>query len=238
MITILHGDNQVASRQRLTQLKDEAKSQGKEVITLEGKGIDMNAIVQNLESQSLFSIPKLVTIENLISSLRTGSKAKDEIIEYLLAGKFDSDVILWEGKSVGKNLLKLRKQKHVSVEDFKMPVVIFKFVESLTPTTVPDALHYFNEVIQTSPVEVIFTMIVRQFRILLALSTNAPIEEITKMSPWVKGNAARQARMFSEETLKKLYKQLLVIDFQTKTGKTPFDLTKNTQAFIMSLSSI
>lgn len=242
MITILHGDNQVASRQRLTQLKDEAKLQGREVVSIEGRGIDMTALIQNLESQSLFSLPKTVFIDNLISSLRTGSKAKDTIIEYLLTGKFlpaqagDSDVVLWEGKSVGKNLLKLKKQKHVSVEDFKMPVVIFKFTENLSPQTIPDALFYFNEALRTSPVEVIFTMLVRQFRILVATSTNASIPETEKMIPWVKSKVGKQASLFSTEQLQKLYKDLLIIDFQTKTGRTPFDLTKSTQQFIMNLS--
>lgn len=238
MITILHGDNQVASRQRLTAFKDEAKSQGKEIITLEGKGIDKTLLIQSFESGSLFSLPKLVVIENLIGSLRTGSKIKDEIIEYLITGKFDSDVIVWEGKSVGKSLLKLKKQKHVKVEDFKMPVVIFKLVESLTPTTVNEALFYLDETLKTTPVEVAFTMIVRQFRILLGLATNAPLEEIQKMAPWSRGKTTRQTAFFSPEKLKVLYKQLLIIDYQTKTGRTPFDLTKATQQFIISLASV
>lgn len=236
MITILHGDNQVASRDRLSQLKTEAKLDNREVINIEGKGVDMTTLIQNLESQSLFSFPKTVFIDNLIASLRTGSKAKDTVVEYLLTGKFDSDVVLWEGKSVGKSLLKLKKQKHVSVEDFKMPVVIFKFTESLSPQTIPDALFYFNEAIKTSPVEVIFSMLIRQFRLLVATATGASIPETEKMIPWVKSKVAKQASSFSVEQLQKLYRDLLIIDFQTKTGKTPFDLTKSTQQFIMNLS--
>jgi DNA polymerase III delta subunit len=235
MITILHGDNQVASRDRLSQLKTEAKLENREVVSIEGKGLDMTTLLQHLESQSLFSFPKTIFIDNLISSLRTGSKAKETVIEYLLTGKFDSDVVLWEGKSVGKNLLKLKKQKNVSVEDFKMPVVIFKFTESLSPQSIPDALFYFNEAVKTSPVEVIFSMLVRQFRILVATATNANIPETEKMIPWVKSKVAKQASNFSIEQLQKLYKDLLIIDFQTKTGRTPFDLTKSTQQFIMNL---
>ena len=245
MITILHGDNQVASRDRLNQLKDEAKIDNREVVSVEGKGIDMTALIQNLESQSLFSFPKSVFIENLIGSLRTGSKAKDTIINYLIEGKFDSDVVLWEGKSVGKSLLKLKKQKHVSVEDFKMPVVIFKFTESLSPQTIPDALFYFNEAIKTSPVEVVFIMLIRQFRLLLGTELGAnrsndtyhrTIPELEKIAPWQAQKLSRQAKLFGEKSLKILHKQLLIIDFQTKTGRTPFDLTKSTQQFIMNLS--
>lgn len=209
----------------------------------------MTTLIQNLESQSLFSFPKTVFIDNLIASLRTGSKAKDTIIEYLLGGKFDSDVILWEGKSVGKSLLKLKKQKHVSVEDFKMPVVIFKFTESLSPHSIPDALFYFNEAIKTSPVEVVFTMLVRQFRLLLALELTSQsnhyndtyhrsIPELEKIAPWQAGKLTSQAKLFGTESLQQHYKELLIIDFQTKTGRTPFDLTKSTQQFIMNLANV
>jgi hypothetical protein len=238
MITILHGDNLVASRLKLSSLKTEAQDQGKEVVTLDGKGIDRTALIQSLESHSLFSVPKLVVIERLIGSLKTGAKLKDELIEYLLKGLFDADIVLWENKSVGKSLLKLKKQKHVFVEDFKLPVVIFKFTESLTPKTIHEALFYFNESLKSSPVEVVFTMLVRQFRLLLAFSTQATLDETEKMIPWIKGKYVRQAGLFTKNKLQDLYKELLVIDYQTKTGKTPFDLTTNVQRFIMNLGSV
>lgn len=238
MITILHGDNQVASRERFNQLREEAKSSEKEVITIDGKGIVLTDLIQNLESHSLFTIPKTVFIENLIASLRMGTKSRETVIEYLIAGRFDADAVLWESKSVGKSLLKLKKQKHVQIEDFKLPVVIFKFTESLTPATISDALYYYHEAVKTSPAEVVFAMIVRQFRIMLALATGAQIEETTKMSSWVKGNAFRQSAQFDKEKLTKLYKQLLILDYQAKSGRTPFDLTKSTEQFIMSFAIV
>jgi DNA polymerase III delta subunit len=183
-------------------------------------------------------MPKLVVIENLIGSLRTGTKVKDTIIDYLLTGKFDADVVLWESKSVGKSLLKLKKQKHVTVEDFRLPIVIFKFTESLSPQSIPNALHYLQESLKTSPIEVLFAMVVRQFRLMMAITLSASIPETEKLIPWVQSKLKKQASMFTEKRLAELYKDLLLIDYQTKTGKSPYDLTKRVEQFIISLESV
>ena len=72
MITLLHGDNIEASRLELTSIITKGKD--KEIRTLDGKHLDENALIQAMESNSLFGINILVVIENLFTPL--GRKIK------------------------------------------------------------------------------------------------------------------------------------------------------------------
>ncbi|MBI4136657.1 hypothetical protein HY469_01190 [Candidatus Roizmanbacteria bacterium] len=235
MITILHGDHQVESRNRLRELTAAARISEKELIILDGPSLDLTDLVQSLETTSLFGGQKLVVIENLLSSLRAGAK-RDEIMSYLIRANFDTDVVLWEKGSVGRQLITLKKQKHVSVEEFKMPRVIFNFVDNLQPRNTAALLDSFHQTIEHNVVaEVIFIMIIRQFRLMLALQTGAEISESKRLAPWQRGKLSKQAHSFSSHDIKKSYKELLLIDYQTKTGKSPLNLTQRIEQFIIGL---
>ena len=235
MIVILHGDHQVASRNRLVELKSEAKDAKKELVTLEGTLAELTDLVQSLESTSLFTETRLVVIENLLSNLKAGAR-RDAIITYLVKGNFDSDLILWEKGSVGRQIIKLKKQKHITVEEFKMPTVIFTFVDNLKPRNAATLLDSFHTTLDNKVVpEIVFTMIIRQFRLMLALQTNAELPETKRIAPWQRGKLSKQSREISVDQLKKHYKELLVIDFQTKTGKSPLNLTQRIEQFIIGL---
>ncbi|MCR4263581.1 MAG: hypothetical protein NUV98_02575 [Candidatus Roizmanbacteria bacterium] len=255
MIVILHGDHQVASRNRLLELKSQAKESEKEIITLDGAILELTDLIQSLESTSLFNEQKLVVSENLLSNLRIGKK-RDEIINYLVTAPWvipDTDrgskrmdsrlrgndqvtLILWEKGSVGRQIIKLKKQKHVTVEEFKMPTVIFTFVDNLKPRNAATLLDSFHNTLDNKVVpEIVFTMIIRQFRLMLALQTNAELSETKRIAPWQRGKLSKQSQEFSLDQLKKHYKELLVIDFQTKTGKSPLNLTQRIEQFIIGL---
>jgi DNA polymerase III delta subunit len=79
-------------------------------------------------------------------------------------------------------------------------------------------------------------MIVRQFRILLNLITNeTPIDEVKRMAPWQLSKLKRQAEFFGLEKLKSIYKSLLDIDLNSKTGKSPANLKKSIDFFLSGL---
>jgi DNA polymerase III delta subunit len=234
MITILHGEHSVDSRAEFTKIRQNAIHEGMEVIPLEGRQVDKSVLVQALESHSLFSTKKLVIIENLLTTLRPG-KSREELIEYLCQGKFDADVILWEGKGVGRTIIKLKRAKHVAVKEFKTPVVIFNFLDSLAPNNASQSLYYFRTALSSSVPEIVFAMLVRQFRLLIGLASNAQLPEVTRLAPWQKNKLTLQAALFSGSTLKLIYRNLLLIEYQTKTGRSPYDLTKRMEQFIISL---
>jgi len=82
MITLLHGENIMASRNALTSLK--SQSADREIRQLDGNGLDVTMLTQALESAGLFGTEVLIVIENLLSKSEKKGKTYDELIEVLI----------------------------------------------------------------------------------------------------------------------------------------------------------
>lgn len=137
---ILHGDNQVASRQQLTALK-----QGKQVVEF-GTDITLAQLLVAAKSDSLFGGTNLVIIENLFSG--RPSNDKKAVIEYLI-GK-PSDMVVWEGKDVSTKIKEFDPQ---IVQRFDLPKYIFAFLDHPTPQSLRKCL-------ESMPVEQVFASLV------------------------------------------------------------------------------
>mgnify|MGYP001565503277 CR=1 FL=1 len=142
---ILHGDNQVASRQQLTAAKQEAVKQGKQLVEL-GSDITIEQVVSAVESNSLFGSSNLVVIENLFSG--RPSNDRKAVVAYLLAKP--GDVVVWEGKDVSAKIKEFDPQ---FVRRFDLPKYIFAFLDNPTPQNLRKCL-------ETMPVEQVFASLV------------------------------------------------------------------------------
>lgn len=107
MITIIHGDNILASRKELEKIKSEFKG---EILELDGATLTENIFVQATQSRSIFENSKLVIVDGLPKI-----ELKDE----------SCDVLIWVGK-------KITPPKNAKVLEFKTPPSIFKFLNNMT----------------------------------------------------------------------------------------------------------
>lgn len=228
MITIIHGEDQVASKNKLQDIKD--KYQGKDIITLDGKSVTLTDLKQALEAHSLFLLEKLVIIDNLLT--RKPSKDKDELINYLTKNMFDVDFILSEDKEATSAVLK--KVIKAQVYHFKPAGNIFKFVDNLQPEGGKKLVPILHELLKTESPEVIFVMIIRQLRYLL-LAKDRSDDYLKDLQPWQKAKFMRQAGYFGEAQILLLYRKLLDIDYKIKTGKTPLTLRQLLDLFLLNL---
>ncbi|MEK7155049.1 MAG: hypothetical protein AAB697_02890 [Patescibacteria group bacterium] len=130
---ILHGDNQVASRQKLTELKKNAS-----VLEFLGSDLTLETLANVMATKSLFGQANTIVIEGLFSQ-RT-SNLKKELIAYLLAHQ-TSDVIVWEGKDVTAQV-----KDFSQVQKFDLPKFIFNFLDRPT-------IAGLHQVLQTMPAE-------------------------------------------------------------------------------------
>lgn len=204
---LLHGDNIVESRDHLLFLK---KKHTGEVIALSGKTLEIDMLIQATQSASLFSENKLIIIENLFSKL---SKVNlDKILNFLDKNKFDFEIILWEGKALGKR--DTNKIKSFILKQFDIPKLLFKFVESINPLNKQKSLELLYKVRKNASDDFIFLMVVRQIRLLI-MAKNLCLD---KMPGWMIHKFKSQADCFSQENLVKLYRKLLLIDIGQKTG--------------------
>jgi len=226
---ILHGENNLLSRQRLTSeiANFKNKTQG-EVLKFEGSNLSSMDLRQALESPSLLGKIYLVVIENLFSGRI--SKEKEKIINYLKR-EWPKNLIIWEGKKIdGRTLTSFKGQ----VLRFDLDPVIFRFLDSLSPGKAKISLTLLHQCLTQDPPEIIFFMLARQIRHLI-LAADLGKKGLGQMESWRAEKLIRQARYFTLIKLMKIYRQLLKIEVQQKTGQTPFTLSSQLDLLIASL---
>ncbi len=228
MVIIIHGEEIVKSRQQLDLIKKQ--NEKAEIITVEGKKLDMTLLKQLAESQSLIGPTRLLIVENL-----SENKKLDEFVEYLEKNESILNLVLWENKDAKKSFLKHFEK--VQVFYFKPEIVIFKLLESLRPGNQRETLKLFEESLRTTEPEIIFYMLIRQFRLLLLVGygVSSGIEELDRLAPWQKQRVERQAKYFSKEQLISIYHGLLEIDYGQKTGLNSFNLGRALEIFILNV---
>ena len=231
MMIILHGLNIVESRKELENLKNQAK--GQEMIILDGARLDLGELKQALEAKSLFGQEKLVVLENLFGAKKK-TKEQEKIIDYLKKAKQDTDLIIWEDQEVGKAFLHFFPYARVKI--FKPDPLLFRFLETLRPSGSQDMIESFRKVTAREDANLIFNMIIRQFRLLLFLKAGeGNFEEVERLADWQKTKIAKQAQYFAMEKLLRAYRELLTIDYQEKTGLTPYSLSQTLELFLANL---
>ena len=226
MITLLHGDNTEASRAVFSQMKETAV--GKEIRVLDGRTLDETKLTQALESSSMFGGDTVVFIENLFGKL--GRKQKlIESLSAIIKGS-SADVVLWEDKEVGVTVTKSLGQADVRL--FKTPVVLFQFLDGLTPKCAFKLLPVYLALIEKEAPELVSTMIARRLRQLLQLSDGVTP---AGLQGWQATRLTHQAKLFTMDRLLFMYKKLLDVEFSIKNGSSPFSLSQLTEQFIIDL---
>jgi len=69
--------------------------------------------------------------------------------------------------------------------------------------------------------ELIFFMLVRQFRIMLGIEASDKIDEVKRMAPWQLSKMQRQAKMFGEAKLKSSHEKLFENGFGLENRQNP-----------------
>ncbi|MDP2861078.1 MAG: hypothetical protein Q8N98_05225 [bacterium] len=221
MVTIIHGENQAASRMEFMDILD--KNRDKEIVRLDGQNLALTDLQQALGSASFFAEKRLVAIENLISS-----QPKEKpwpLLEFFKKSDGEAhDVVLWEKKIIGKTIL-ADFFSGAKTSFFEYPKVLFRFLESIQPAN-NQTLVFLHDVLKNMDAEAVFPMIIRQFRLLILAEAKAKTgpEEYMKLAEWQKARLLAQAKYFTPGKLKAIYQKLLEIDTRQKTGKKTTDL--------------
>lgn len=228
MITLLHGDNIVESRGKLDELR--AHARGKEIRYVDGKTATDDEILQAIESHSLFGGETLVIIENFFSFPGKKTKVTTKRAELLKQVK-DTDIIVWESKEVTKSLLTaLGSSAHAEL--FKLPVVIFDFLDNLKPGNRRTLLGLFKDATARDAPELIHALLIRRIRQLLMVRDGVMPSEV---QPWQAKRLTNQAGLFTMDQLLSLYKQLHAGEIAIRTGSTPFTLSEHIEQVLINI---
>jgi hypothetical protein len=234
MIAIIHGTDTAASRSYFLNQKEQIV----DAVYLAGEKITITDLTQILDGNGLFAEQKTIFIENFFHK----KKNKNEftaLTEYLQKKSASHDIFLWEGKELDRSAFLLFKT--AVPKQFKLPQTLFLFLDTLKPENGKQLIQLFHQTIVTTEAEMIFFMLIRQMRLLLALletqkdNSSEVIDELKRMQPWQKQKLQKQANLFTQEQLITLYQKLFAIEWGQKTGNLSLSLIASIDFFLLTI---
>lgn len=226
MITLLHGDDTANSRKTYADMK----AGYADTITFDGDSVTLTDLTQELAGGGLFVEEKHVFIEQLLGKKKSPIE-KEAFITLINKYGQTSTVVLWEAKEIDKKTLSIFSKAQNRL--FKLPQTLFTLMDALKPNNASQLLDLFHKTIETTEEELVFFMLIRQIRLLLALSDpKTLIEETKRIAPWQKGKLQQQASLFSKEKLLSLHRKLFEIERNMKTGGLSMSLSSTIDIFL------
>lgn len=230
MITIVHGDNIEESQVKFSQIKSSVGN----VTTIEGSTASKEILFDYFSGSSLFYSDKNIAIENLLSKNRP-SKNLDSMVDLINKNSDIGEIMLWEEKELTAKALSQFPDAKVLI--YKIPKLIFNFLDAIKPDNGKQLVILFHELIKNTSIEIVLFMLIRQLRFLIALSSKEAnlIDDALRMAPWQRGKMHKQASLFSAIELKIIHGKLYKIDVGSKTGKLNMPLSSAIDIFLLSI---
>lgn len=226
-LIVIHGEQTHLSRQKLVELLQKAKQEGKEVQTLNAKQLSPSDLETHLGSTSLFGSQSVLVIEEL-HSLPVSARRKS-LLE--MVAKAETEILLWEKRSLTKTMLKTLNPSQDF--EFKPTSNLFKWLDALSPNpkTKNRQLQLLASAVEGDGADLCFIMLIRQVRLLIQAKTNAKIAG----APFIVSKLKTQAQAFTLAQLLRLHTKLLEIDLQYKTSKLSLTLAKELDLLLVRL---
>lgn len=238
MLILIHGDDLASSRKYFL----EQKQKYPDAVLLDGDKVTITDLTQIFEGGELFSDNKNVFIEQMIVKKargrgRASKKNPDEfskIVSYLETHASENMIVLWENKELERSALTTFKT--ATIRPFKLPQTLFLFLDTLKPGNGAKLISLFHQTIATTEVEMVFFMLIRQFRLMLAIAEegNESIDEVKRLT-WQKAKLQQQAALFGKKKLHELYDQLFHIEVGQKTGTLPNTILTSIDFFLLEV---
>jgi len=228
MLTILHGDNIVLSREELVRIKNSAIN--KEIRDINGKDMSEAELRQGVESLSLFGSAILITLEHTFSTLGRKEKLIKIYADIINQAGQDTSIIIWEPKELGKTVLDCFKKAVVRV--FKTPPVIFALLDGLAPGYPKQILMTYEKAESTEAPELMLYMIQNRVRQLIQVKDGVTPDRV---SGWQLTRLTNQCRSFTMNELLTMETKLIDLEYFFKSGTTPYTLTQLIKQFIIHI---
>ncbi len=188
MIYIFHGDDQNKSRNSFNLALDAKKDY--DILRLDPKEANPDTVNNFINSQSLFSTPRIIAISNFFSITKP---ILDKIIKSIKSNS-SFDVYLWQDKTLTATQLKTFSQ--IKIETFPLDKIIFKCLNNLLPKNINRFITLYHQVLEKEP-----------FELFLFWAKFSLRKQLTSYSK------------FNQNTLKNAYLQIIELDYQIKSGQ-------------------
>jgi len=207
-IVVLHGDDERKLYDRFSKFVETAKTRSWEVAYLDDKKI---SIQEQLSSTSLFGAERFFIIRDIT---RLGKKEVEWINKN--STELSGTLIIYHEGYISQLILKALP-KETKIEEFKLPVVLWNFLDGIYPGNSERSIKQFHQIIEKQAPEFIFTLIAKLFRDLYWVKIDATS---LPYPSWRVGKLNPQASKFTVDQLKYLIEKLAEIDIKVKTSKS------------------
>jgi len=202
-ITVLYGEDVVASRVRFGKIIDGVKKRGWDVVHVNQK----ESVRDQLSSQMLIDSGSLYVMEDV-------TKIGGSDWEWVKATHLDLNLLIWQ-KGAGIAGLRKNLPKETRYEIFEVPKHIFKFCETVWPGNGNVAIKLFHEVVKTESVEFVLAVLARQLRDLWIVKNNP---KNSSYPSWKLSKLRALSGKYEAQELKKIINDLAKADIEAKTG--------------------
>lgn len=221
---VLHGDNHVQSRKILNEIIDDARRKGVEISKLEWKTGSEKEFSSLSVSQGLFSTDHLVVVENFFR----GNKKANDILEKV---NKNTSYVFWEDSTLSPSVLKKLPRDFI-VQDFKLPVSMFKFLEAFYPGNSKTALRLLCDSAKNEGGEILLYLLGKQIRSLIWVKED---EGSFKGPDWQKKKLMSLTNKFTLKQLYEIHTKLFEIDRRNKTSQLPETLIGSLEILTLSI---
>lgn len=220
-VVALFGSDSDRVTSRMLDIVRGVKKKGYRVSEIQSK----TSFREALSETSLFE-------ENVLYVCEGASKRGEADWEWISknADASASSILFTFGETIPVKIKKLLPSD-AKLEEFKVPVIIFQFLDSLSPGN-KACLPLLKKVTATEPVELVFSLLVSQLRDMYWVLTDPG----SFTGPdWKKGKLATQAKKIGREKLQSAFDELSQIDLDVKSsvGSLTIFLDKFLISFLM-----
>lgn len=229
MLTIIHGENLVKSREKLFQIKQASQAKGKQLNTILAKKITLKTLENALFAKDLFGQEHCLIVEEL-HSLPKSKKRTDYLEQIIQASQF-LDIVLWEKKSLTKNNLK--KLTNAQIYYFPMSKALWQLLDQLSPQaqTKKRQLALLQEATKQDSAEFCLVMISKRVSDLIAVTVGANLA----MHPFVSNKLTKQKKNFTLKQLLNLHQKLYQLDNKIKHSSNLLNLASELDLLLLTL---
>ena len=133
--------------------------------------------------------------------------------------RLDGTLIVYHPNLLAKTKI-AKLPKLDKIEEFKLPKLIWSFLESFYPGNADRCFRMFNKIVETEPVEFVFALLARQMRDLYWVKAEEEEKKVGEnFQAWRVGKLRSQANKFGECQIKEIINNLAEIDIKVKTSK-------------------
>jgi hypothetical protein len=230
MLAIFCGDDSAASREAYTKTKFRLRPVASDRILIDPKEVLTLPTHADATMPDLFGITPLYETTRLIPTLKRslGRKLKEYLLQ--IASHPSLTVIDWEDASAYD--LGIHTYKASWIHDHPVTHNTFTFLKLCRPGNATSCLKSLQLLCTHQPIEVTFSMLQKQVRLMIALQTDLHLKE----NPYLVNLAKATMVAWPPKRLLSFHHQLQKIEINFKTGSnTPLSLRQQLEIVLMMM---